>query len=347
MPTIRHYPFMFTGHGSEYFRIWIVNIALTVVTLGIYSAWAKVRTNRWFYGHTLLDSQPFSYLATPMQILKGRLIAIALLIAYLAADHFAPLFAGMMLIALGLFSPWIIILALRFNARHSAYRGIRFDFSGTVGEAAVVYLLLPLLSLITAGLALPYMGYRQVRFLASNYTYGTTLTRYDGTLKPFWSVYLIAMLLILIPAGFFVYGTLNVGQMAAAGADEETISNAMAGTFFVTLAIFYLTIPIMAGFVKARTANLFYNHTRLDIVGFRSNQRARDIIWIYITNFVLIVLTLGLFIPFALVRLSRYRAEHLKVLAADLDHFSAQVHDRSNAVGSEISDLFDMGIGIA
>ena len=33
----------FNGKGFEYFKIWIVNIFLTIVTLGIYSAWAKVR----------------------------------------------------------------------------------------------------------------------------------------------------------------------------------------------------------------------------------------------------------------------------------------------------------------
>ena len=37
------YPVRFVGTGSEYFRIWIVNLLLTIVTLGIYSAWAKVR----------------------------------------------------------------------------------------------------------------------------------------------------------------------------------------------------------------------------------------------------------------------------------------------------------------
>ena len=45
-------PFSFTGTSAEYFRIWIVNVALTILTLGVYSAWAKVRTEQYFYGHT-------------------------------------------------------------------------------------------------------------------------------------------------------------------------------------------------------------------------------------------------------------------------------------------------------
>lgn len=54
-------PFEFTGNGAEYFRIWIVNLVLTILTLGIYSAWAKVRHNRYFYGNTRMGVAAFEY----------------------------------------------------------------------------------------------------------------------------------------------------------------------------------------------------------------------------------------------------------------------------------------------
>jgi len=66
----------------EYFKIWIVNILLTILTLGIYAAWATVRNNRYFYSNLYLDDNNFRYLAEPIQILKGRLIAIAVLVIY-------------------------------------------------------------------------------------------------------------------------------------------------------------------------------------------------------------------------------------------------------------------------
>ena len=50
----------FTGSGAEYFGIWIVNLLLTIITLGIYSAWAKVRRLQYFYRHTeVAGSRPF------------------------------------------------------------------------------------------------------------------------------------------------------------------------------------------------------------------------------------------------------------------------------------------------
>ena len=52
---------VFTGEGAEYFRIWVVNLLLTLLTLGVYSAWAKVRKQRWFWQHTRLDGHVFDF----------------------------------------------------------------------------------------------------------------------------------------------------------------------------------------------------------------------------------------------------------------------------------------------
>ena len=86
----RNEPFSYTGVTSEYFRIWIVSLCLTVLTLGIYSAWAKVRKRRYLYRSTHLADGSFDYHADPVVILKGRLIAVAALLCYVAAGYFAP-----------------------------------------------------------------------------------------------------------------------------------------------------------------------------------------------------------------------------------------------------------------
>src|SRR5579862_4593174 len=72
----------FTGSGAEYFGIWIVNLLLTIVTLGIYSAWAKVRRLQYFYRHTELAGSSFDFHGNPVKILIGRVIALLMLLAY-------------------------------------------------------------------------------------------------------------------------------------------------------------------------------------------------------------------------------------------------------------------------
>src|SRR5690606_19467483 len=70
-------PIVFTGSGGEYFRIWIVNLLLSILSLGIYSAWAKVRRQRYFHRNTRLAGSAFDYHARPAAILLGRIVAAA------------------------------------------------------------------------------------------------------------------------------------------------------------------------------------------------------------------------------------------------------------------------------
>jgi uncharacterized membrane protein YjgN (DUF898 family) len=341
----KHYGFGFSGKGSEYFRIWIVNVALTLITLGIYSAWAKVRTLRWFYGHTLLANHSFSYTASPLQILKGRIIAAVLLAIYVLASKLVPLLASLLMLILLILSPWIIVSSLRFSARQSAYRGIRFNFTGSISKAAVVYLLLPAASMLTVGLLLPYTAYAQVRYLASHYTYGDAEAAYQGTSKPFWGVYL-GTLLFLVVVWAIVGSLLYFNYTSMQFASEEAKKAAFATAFGLGFFAFYVSIPVAAAIIKTKTVNLFYNHLSLKEVRFRSSQRARDMVWIYATNLLLMLLTLGFYYPFAQVRIARYKAAHLYVIAENLDEFSAKAFQQTGAAAEEISDLFDMDVGL-
>ena len=125
-PT-RH-EFQFTGTGSEFFGIWIVNLALTVVTLGIYSAWATVRTRRYFRGNTVLAGHSFEYHASPVRILVGRLIALGLLIGYNISVSFS-IYALIVWVPIFFAAfPWLITSSLRFNARNTCYLNVRFNF---------------------------------------------------------------------------------------------------------------------------------------------------------------------------------------------------------------------------
>ena len=80
-------PLTFTGTGAEYFRIWIVNLALTLITLGVFSAWAKVRRLQYFYRHTRLAGAGFDYHGNPIAILKGRIVGLVLFGLYSVAGY--------------------------------------------------------------------------------------------------------------------------------------------------------------------------------------------------------------------------------------------------------------------
>ena len=123
-------PFSFSGTGSEYFGIWIVNLLLSIVTLGIYSAWAKVRRLKYFYGNTTVANSSFEYHGNPVAILKGRFVAVILIIAYNLALKSSGIVALAMIVAVAFAMPWLVWKSLQFKLYNSSYRGIRFGFKG-------------------------------------------------------------------------------------------------------------------------------------------------------------------------------------------------------------------------
>lgn len=138
----------FNGKGSEYFKIWIVNILLTIVTLGLYYPWAKVRTHRYFYGNTVYEGRTFDYHATGKQLLLGYIIGLVLLIGYVVLSQLTPELSLGLPLLLFVAAPWLIWRSLMFNARMTSFSNVRFSFSGGLGRAYFIYLLLPILTFL-------------------------------------------------------------------------------------------------------------------------------------------------------------------------------------------------------
>jgi uncharacterized membrane protein YjgN (DUF898 family) len=130
--------FGFSGSGAEYFRIWIVNLLLTVATFGIYSAWAKTRRLQYFYRNTHLAGASFDFRGNPKAILHGRLLAVALAAAYHYAFGFSAT-AGAVTVGLLLLGlPFVMRSALRFRLSNTWYRGLPFGFAGGVKGAYLI-----------------------------------------------------------------------------------------------------------------------------------------------------------------------------------------------------------------
>ena len=83
----------FKGKAMEYFGIWLANILLTVVTIGIFSAWAKVRRLKYFFNNTKILEDSFAYHATGWQILKGRIIALVAILILGTGSAYIPGFS--------------------------------------------------------------------------------------------------------------------------------------------------------------------------------------------------------------------------------------------------------------
>jgi uncharacterized membrane protein YjgN (DUF898 family) len=132
---INAHPLEFTGSGGEYFRVWIVNVLLTILTLGIYTPWARRRTAQYFYGHTVVAGSPLEFTAQQGRMVKGFIVLVMISIAYqIAVNTGQDTAVGVFLLAGALLSPFIWGSAMRFRLGSTRWRGLRLQFTASWRE---------------------------------------------------------------------------------------------------------------------------------------------------------------------------------------------------------------------
>lgn len=369
------HPFTFTGTTGGFFGIWIVNLFLTIITLGIYSAWAKVRKKRYFYGHTWVAEANFEYHGNPIAILKGRLIAAAAFGTYSGINYFMPKVAAALALVLFVAAPWFIARSMAFNAFNSSYRNIRFRFQATYMDVlktiwpvalVLVFPFLmpeidkagkvppPTLFFVLVGLQMlaifavyPFAIGSLKKLHVNHSKYGSAPFSIDVGIGSFYKIYFLMMLLAF---GVVVVIGIVVGIVVAASAATGAKGGAFAAVLLALLfSLAYFAIgSLMLAYTKSRIGNLVFNNTRLGgQVSFVSTLKLRRLAWLYFVNMFAILFSLGLAIPWAVVRVMRYRAECLSLESeSSMDEFVGGVGAQVGATGEELGEFFSIDLSL-
>jgi len=358
----------FSGTGSEYFRIWVVNLLLTLLTFGVYSAWAKVRKTRYFYQNTRVDGHAFDYHGAPLAILRGRVLALVLLVAYSWSFDISRTVGLATIATLCIAGPWLFMKAQQFKFRNSSWRGLRFGFdadlpgayrtllpllviwfSGTILGALLVPL--PVLGIVglATGLLLPLMHHTLKRYQHARISYGDVAAKFSPAIGRFYAVYFKGFLLLIVSAAVGSIAALGITWAAnqvrtmlgiAGQGDIRGVAIVAAGAVGI---IAYLGVwP----YFSARLQQTVWGNSRLGSVGFETHIRAWPLLWLVLKCIALTVITLGLYWPYAAIALARYRIENMEVIApAQLGEAVAGVSASTVAAGEGAADVFGLDIG--
>jgi len=350
----------FRGSAREYFRIWIVNLCLTLLTLGIFSAWAKVRKKRYLYSHTTLGGTPFQYLGQPIPILKGRVIAAIGFMAYFTSSHLIVSLLPYVLAAGLVVAPWVIVRSAAFNARYSAFRNMTFHFDGRyLGALKVLYAwgIIPALVIgmifnwprkpIVVGItsavfafSYPWWIRRLKNFIIEHTSYGGKKGAFFASGGQFFKIYLISGLIIVavLISSAVLAGILSIWFDFAKKSWRST---------YLIAAPMYAGYVLAFAYVRARGGNLVWNNTRLGPLRFQSTLRCIDLLKLYVTNALGIVASLGILIPWAVMRTQKYRADNMRVLVeGELSEFQGSDRSAVTALGAETVDFFDVDLSL-
>ncbi len=374
-PVARTLTVEFTGSGSEYFRIWAVNLLLMVVTLGIYYPFAKLRRLRYFHGNTLVGGQPLAFHGNPWAMLRGYALVLALFAAYGAAGQVSP-WAGLLALAL-IAAVWPALqrAAMQFRLANTSWRGIRLRFVGDMQGAYNAFapglLLLgavlagglftaddgaslgPIWFNIVLGLALligsvlaPYGLWLIKRYQHGHFQFASQHSRFTPTAGSFYRLSFQASAVAM--ACLFVLGIVfaMVGGASLGGARPDFSA-------FVWLAL--VMLPVLAAvavvahtYYVARMQDLVWNGTRSTALAFRSRLKFRSLLGLNLLNWLLILITLGLYWPFAAVAAARLRLQAVSlVVSSEFERICADPGGAVNdAAGDAAGDIFGIDFGL-
>lgn len=326
----------FNGKGEEYFRIWIVNTLLSIVTLGIYSAWAKVKNTKYLYQNLSINNHRFNYHAQPIQILKGRLIAIftLFLVTLLGLLNDAVYFIS--IIAFIFLAPWLINKSLSFNMRMTSYRNVRFDFQGDYWNTFIWIFIAPFFSIFTLYLALPHILRKADEYLISNYKFGNRSFNAILSSREYYK------------AAFMAFGAV-LGMsfiLAIPFTFAQVIPNGEILNIFLIVLGYILFVATFTSVYGSVIRNHQFNNSKIEgIADFESTIKIKNFLFLISTNILMVIFSLGLAIPFVQIRTMKFFSKNTLVnTQPEIENVIDDISHESSALADEVADAFDIEV---
>jgi uncharacterized membrane protein YjgN (DUF898 family) len=306
----------FYGDGGKYFGIVVVNLVLTLVTLGLYYPWARAKNLQYLYGETEFAGSRFTFHGTGREMFKGFIKAMAIIgvlfVIYFTArlsDNTATVVMGFLVYVLGIITviPLAIHGGLRYRMSRTSWRGIHFGYRGNLRELLTMYFKGMLLSIFTLGIYTSWFTAELRRYITGNIRLGNINFRFDGEGKELFIINLKGILLL------------------------------------------YPTLGIYTFWWMKNLNHYHINHMHLEQDGqsfaFQSNLSAGDIFMTGLTNNLLILFTLGLGTPWAILRAMRMVIDNAELAPGFNPDAVFQTEEVfTDATGDDVLSMLDIGL---
>jgi uncharacterized membrane protein YjgN (DUF898 family) len=301
----------FHGDGGALFGVHIVNLLLSIVTLGIYYFWGKTRARQYTHRQLAFDGDRFAYDGTGRELfsafLKGLLIIVPLYALYGFLQFRAERNPALVLPAALLFAatfliinPIVMVGSRRYRMSRASWRGIRFSFRGTAREFIRIFATGTILSTLTLGLYVPHFTVNMWRFLINHSYYGSQRFAFEGRGRDlFWH-------------------------------------------FIVAIVLTIPTLGICWFWYTARQQRYLWAGSSFGSMGFRSSVRGGALFGLAVSNVLLLIFTLGLAFPWVIVRNLRFIARTVAAVGPMALETVRQEAQPAPALGEGIADFLGL-----
>lgn len=349
-------PFEFSATTSGYARLWLSNLVLSVLTLGIYSAWAKVRTLKYLYGHTRVAGGRFAYHASPIAILKGRALMVILLVLWQLAAELSPALIKTLGLAASAMAPILALQAMRFRLANTSWSGMRCHFDGELGAAYRAFFKSWCTLLLSLGLLWPLATLQKQRYLLPHSRLGQARLAiapcvHKLYLAGFASLFVAVLYGIAVAAlGGAIWYTASIIHLPEwiNGHFGNGSMRAIDSVFSGMLGILWLLATL--AYSRMAIQRVLLNHTSVvvDNIEHRLHMALPDLtlFGLHLTNTLALAFSLGLAWPWVRIRNLRATFAHLTLQGGpDLARLYAQGQLQQDARGDELVGLLGLDLG--
>jgi len=313
-PVSQSYRFSYQGEGGAFFLLLLKNILLTVITLGIYAAWAKTERRKYIWSNVEIHGQRLKYTGTGKEVFIAYLklagfyavfIGGPFLVGKAISKETAMLVQGLFVLGLMALIPFAMYWARAYVLSRTQWRGIRFGLvEGGAGQYAKTFIGGYLLTLLTLGIYGPFWINNLRRIMTHSTRLGSEPFQYDGVGKDvFWIVFRGVLLSIV-------------------------------------------TLGIYSFWMQAELQRYFMSHTAFSGARGRSEMTGGFLLKIIALNLIGTTLTLGMAFPW----ITTYTLREVLQRIAFEGHVDFEAITQRAAVagagGEVLADALDVGFGV-
>ena len=352
----------------------LVNLLLTIITLGIYHFWAKTEVRRRLSSSIRVNGEPLEYTGTGKELFLGFLIVLfAILIPFQLAIFGSQLYLGpaggiVALLVLPFF--WYlygvaVYRARRYRRSRLRWRGVRGALVGSSWSYGWHNLWTAVVGSMTYGWLTPWRDNMLHRETMTATRFGDRPFTYKGQAGQLYPTYALAwvgslvLLLIVLGIGAAVLWPLSQ-PLREAIAHAPRLDNdqpdwrspeikeqwpliaGLIASFYGFLALYGLLASVLWSLFYAREYRYFTTQTTLEGLRFTLDVSGWNMFWLFFSNTLMSLLSLTILSPVAEARVARY---FVKRLSADgLIDFAAiqQSQARLSKTGEGLAEAFDV-----
>ncbi len=237
--------FVYHGRIGTLYRIWLLNIFLTIVTFGVYSFWGRTRMRKYAASAFELGGDRLEYTGTGGELFRGFLIAFPIIILLYLPLVIYPMethpIVSLTFIPILYFIYVGVYAALRYRLSRTVWRGIRGRLTGSPFEYGALVLGLSVVNILTLGVMIPWSDRMAIRYQMRNVWFGNTQGEFNDTPRELWRMHWITWLLFIPTLSLsrlwyraallrYQYGNFSIGRVK--------LNAVLSGTHVFDLVVF-------------------------------------------------------------------------------------------------------------